>query len=145
VSSLRLILRSHFSPDPYHKYLTIRRRQRRTRKGERSRSVWENHDTLDVRRQVSLWHSTHLQVIDLCRQGRQRPDDAAPRVGTRAPGSGFIIDIRRILLKIGSLCRELHPHCQDRSGYPSRDIHPLALGWGIKFIFIGIVTEPPQK
>jgi hypothetical protein len=62
-----------------------------------------------------------------------------PRVGTRAPGSGFIIGIRRILLRIGSLCRELHPHHQDRSGYPGHDIHPPVLGRGIELIFIGIV------
>jgi hypothetical protein len=49
-------------------------------------------------------------------------------VDSRAPGSGFIIGIRRILLRIGSLCRELHPHSQDRLGYPDRDIHPPALG-----------------
>jgi hypothetical protein len=33
----------------------------------------------------------------------------------REPGSGFIIGIRWILLRIGSLCKELHSHHQDRS------------------------------
>jgi hypothetical protein len=69
---------------------------------------------------------------------QRRPEDAAPRVGTRAPDFGFIIGIRRILLRIGSLCRELHPNRQDRSGYPGRDIHPPALDRGIELIHIGI-------
>jgi hypothetical protein len=59
---------------------------------------------LDVRRQVSSRHSAHLQVIDLCRWGRRRPEDATSRAGTRAPGSDFIIDIRRFLLGFRSLC-----------------------------------------
>jgi hypothetical protein len=55
--------------------------------------------------EVSSWHSAYLWVIDLCRRGRRRPKDVVHRSGTRAPGSGFIISIRRFLLKIGSLCR----------------------------------------
>jgi hypothetical protein len=72
-------------------------------RGKRSRSVRENHDTLDVQHQVSMRHSAHLRVIDLCHRGRRRPDDASPKVGTSTPSSGFIIDTRRILLRIGSL------------------------------------------
>jgi hypothetical protein len=107
-------------------------------RGKRLRSVQEDHGTNDVQRHVSLQHSAHLQVIDLCCQGRQRHEDAAPRAGTRAPHSDFIIGIRRILLMIGSLCRELHPHHQDCSRYPDCDIHPSALGRGIELIVIGI-------
>jgi hypothetical protein len=102
---LRLILHSCVSPDSHHKYLTTRRQQRHARKGKCSRSVRKDYDTLNVQRQVSLRYSAHLRVIDLCRRGRRRPEDATPRAGTRAPGSGFIIDIRRILLRIGS-CAE---------------------------------------
>jgi hypothetical protein len=138
VPSLRLILRSHISPDPHHKYLTTRHRQRRARKGERSRSIRKDHGTKDVRHQVSMRHSTYLWVIDLCCWGGRRPEDATSRAGTKAPGSSFIISIRRILLRIRSLCRELHPHNQDYLGYPTRDIHPPAFGRGIELIFIGI-------
>jgi hypothetical protein len=48
-------------------------------RGKRSRSVWEDDGTKDVRCQVSLWHSAYLQVIDLCRRERRRSKDAAPR------------------------------------------------------------------
>jgi hypothetical protein len=89
-------------------------------------------------RNVSLRHSAHLRVIDLCRWGRRGPDAAAPKAGTRAPGSSFIISIRWILLRIGSLCRVQHPYHKDRSGYSDLDIHPLALGQGIELIFISI-------
>jgi hypothetical protein len=60
------------------------------------------------------------------------------RTNTRAPGSDFIINIRLFLLKFVFLCRDLHPHRQDRSGYPDHDIHPPTPGRGIEFIFIGI-------
>jgi hypothetical protein len=33
---------------------------------------------------------------------------------------------------------ELHLQRQDCLGYPDRDIHPPAFGWGIDLIFIGI-------
>jgi hypothetical protein len=51
-----------------------------------------------------------------------------PRASTKAPDSGFIIGIKQILLKIGSLCRELHLHHQDRSGIPivTSILRPLA-------------------
>jgi hypothetical protein len=105
---------------------------------KRLRSVRKDHGTLDVRRQVSSRHSAHLRVIDFCHRGRWRPEDAAPRVGTRAPGSGFIISIRRFLFRFRSLCRDLHLHHQDCSGYPSSDIHPPVLDRGIEFVFISI-------
>jgi hypothetical protein len=93
---------------------------------------------LNVRCHVSSQHSAHLRVIDLCRWGIRRLEDAAPRAGTRAPGSGFIINIKRFLLKYGSLCRDLHPHRQDYLGHLSHDIHHPAPHRGIEFIFIGI-------
>jgi hypothetical protein len=94
---------------------------------KRSRSIREDHGTLDVRCQVSLRHSAHLRVIDLFRRGRRRPEYAAPTTGTRAPGSGCIISIRRFLLKIGSMFWDLHPHRQDCSGHPDQNIHPPTL------------------
>jgi hypothetical protein len=136
--SSRLILCSHISPDHHHKYLMTQCRQRHARKVKRSRSIREHHDTKDGRRQVFLRHSVHLWDIDLCHRGRQRPEDAAPRVGTRAPHSDFIIDIRRILLRIRSLCKELHPHHQYCLGNLGRDIHSPALRRNIELIVISI-------
>jgi hypothetical protein len=49
-----------------------------------------------------------------------------------------MIGIKRILLMIESLCRELHPHSQDRLGYHGRGIHPLTFGRDIEPICIGI-------
>jgi hypothetical protein len=39
MSSLRLILCSHVSPDPHHKYLTTQRRQRRVKKGRSAQDL----------------------------------------------------------------------------------------------------------
>jgi hypothetical protein len=85
-----------------------------------------------------MWHSAHLRVIDLCHRGRQRPDDTSPKVGTSTPSSGFIIDIRRILLRIGSLSGSYIRTVKIIQGILVVASHPPALGWGIELIFIGI-------
>jgi hypothetical protein len=41
------------------------------------RSVRKDLDTLDVRRQVSLCHSVHLRILDVCYRGRYKSSDAA--------------------------------------------------------------------
>jgi hypothetical protein len=55
-----------------------RRRQRCTRKrGKRSRSIREDHGTLDIQRQLPLQHPVHLRIIDICCGGRWESQDAA--------------------------------------------------------------------
>jgi hypothetical protein len=106
------------------------------RRGKRSRSVREDHGTLDVRRQGSSWHSVHLWVIDIHHGGRWRSEDAAPEGSTRAPCasawtqsmfSSKLIDTGWCLFKIRSLSRALHLHRRDHLGNPSHDIHPPAI------------------
>jgi hypothetical protein len=139
VPSSKLILRSHISPDPHHKYLTTRRRQRRARKGGGTQDLSEK--TM-VPRTFNVKFPCGTQLIFGSLTFATGEDEdlkmLPPRASTRASRSDFIIGIKQILLRIESLCRELHPHCQDRSGYPDRDIHPSALGRSIEPIVIGI-------
>jgi hypothetical protein len=86
---MRLILYCRTFSVLYSKYLIMRRRQRHVRKGKRSKSIQEDHDTLDVQRQLPIRHSIYLRVIDVCRGGRWKPQDAATRVSTRAPHTGI--------------------------------------------------------
>jgi hypothetical protein len=45
--------------------------------GKHLRSTQKDLDTLDVRRQVPLCHSVHLQVLDVCYRGRYKSSDVA--------------------------------------------------------------------
>jgi hypothetical protein len=100
-------------------------------RGKRSRSVREDHGTLDVRRQVSSRHSINLWVIDVCYKGRWGSYDAAPRASTRVPHadrwtrsmvSDDLIYIRQCLLRSGSFYRTLHPHPKIVQGIPVVDL-----------------------
>jgi hypothetical protein len=64
----------------------------------------------------SPWGHWHLL------RGKRKSGDAAPGASTASPSSNSVICARRFLLRFRSLCRDLHPHRQVNSGYPSRDI-----------------------
>jgi hypothetical protein len=118
-------------------------------RGKRSRSVRKDHNTMNVRRQVCLWHSIYLWVIDVCcRGGDGNLKMLPPRISTRAPCAGVgtssiffghLIYTRRCLLMSKSLCRATYPHRQAHSGYFDRDVYPPAINWGIELILIGSV------
>jgi hypothetical protein len=106
-------------------------------RGKRSRSVREDHGTLDVRRQVSSRHSINLWVIDVCYGGRWGSYDAAPRASTRVPRadrwtrsmvSDDLIYIRQCLLRSRSFYRTLHLHPKIVQGIPvvTSTLRPLA-------------------
>jgi hypothetical protein len=117
-------------------------------RGKHSRSVWEDHDTLNIQRQVSLRHWIYLRIIDVWHGGKWKPQDADPSGSTKASrtgvwrssiSSGHLIYIRWCLLRSGSLCRIIYLHRQIRSGNPDRGIYPPDVGWSIKLFLIGSV------
>jgi hypothetical protein len=108
----------------------------RQEEGSAQRSVRKDHDTIDVRRQVPLRHTVHLQVIDVYCRGRWKSLDAAHRASTRAPCADIwtssmfpdhLIYYRRCLLRFGSLYRAAYTHHQACSGYYDCDVYPLAI------------------
>jgi hypothetical protein len=75
-------------------------------------------------------------------RGGRRPQDATLRANARVSHSYSFIYIGWSLLRFGSFCRVIHSHCQARSGYPDRDVHPLVIHQSTEFVFIGIVPQP---
>jgi hypothetical protein len=96
-------------------------------RAKHSRSIQEDHATLDIRRQVSSRYSVHFWVTDIHYGRGGRSQDAAPRASTGASCSGSIIYIRRCMLRSGSFCRAFHPHHQAHlhRHRPPIKIHPM--------------------
>jgi hypothetical protein len=74
---VRLILHHRAFLNLHPKYLTMRYRQRRARKGKALKIHPGRSWHLDIQCQVSLRHLIHLWVIDICHRGRWKPQDAA--------------------------------------------------------------------
>jgi hypothetical protein len=60
-------------------------------RGKRSRSVQEDHGSMDIQHQVPLHHLIYLRVIDVCHGGRWKPQDADPETQLKTtPRSGEV-------------------------------------------------------
>jgi hypothetical protein len=124
-SSSRLILHLHVSPDLTPCIWRHDVDRGAPGRGKRSRSIREDHGTLDFWYEVPSRHPVYRRVTDVCRWGGWRPQDAAPRASARASHFCSVICIRQYLLRLRSICRVIHSHCQARLGYSDRDVHPL--------------------
>jgi hypothetical protein len=116
--------------------------------GKCSRSVREDHGTLNIQHQVLLRHSVYLRVINVCHGGKMENSCSDPSASTKAPhvgiwtifiSSGHLIYIWRWLPRSEFVCRAI-PLCrQVHSRNPDRGIYPSAIGWSIELFFIGSV------
>jgi hypothetical protein len=105
-------------------------------RGKRSRSIREDHGTLDFQHQILLWQSVHLWVIDVCCQGRWKPwvTDSGASTKTSCVGlwisnisSGQLIYIRWGLFRFESLCWVVPSRHHDNTGAPDRGTHLPAI------------------
>jgi hypothetical protein len=109
------------------------------------------HDSLDLQREIAVWHTVPLWIIDICHRGRKpRVIDSGPNAES-SPDSlrkssvlsdRFIniIDTRQHLFSFESLCKVILPLYRDVIRIIDRDTYLPAFGWNIELLIFGSVS-----
>jgi hypothetical protein len=109
------------------------------------------HSSLNLQREIAVWHTVPLWIIDVCRRGRKpRVIDSGPNAESSpnnlrknsilSDRSINIIDTRRHLFSFESLCKAVLPLYRDVIRIPDWDTYLPAFGWNIELLIFGSVS-----